>query len=50
MSLKHRIGVDLGRMISAEHAIEWAGANDVSYVESQVDLSPNALASMDERA
>ena len=50
MSLKNRIGVDLGRMISAEEAIEWAGANDVSYVESQVDLAPNELASMIARA
>ena len=50
MSLKNRIGVDLGRMISAEEAIAWAAANDVAYVESQIDLAPNALATMATRA
>ena len=50
MALKDRIGVDLGRMISAEDAIAWAHAHDVAYVESQIDLAPNALASMTARA
>ena len=50
MGLKDRIGVDLGRKISAEEAIAWAAANDVSFVESQIDLEPNALAGMAARA
>ena len=50
MTLKDRIGIDLGRKVSTEEGIAWAAANDVKYVDSQIDLPPNALASMMERA
>jgi sugar phosphate isomerase/epimerase len=50
MALRDRIGVDLGRAVPAEEAIAWAHANSVAYVESQIDLAPNALATMAERS
>jgi sugar phosphate isomerase/epimerase len=46
MSLKRRIGVDLGGRISLENGIAWAAANDVHYVDVQVDVAPNAMESL----
>ena len=50
MNLKDRIGIDLGRKISTEDGITWAAANAVTYIDSQIDLAPNALGTMLERA
>jgi len=50
MSLHKRIGIDLGRKVSTEDGIAWAAANDVHHIDSQIDLAPNALATMLERA
>ncbi len=50
MSLHQRIGIDLGRKISTEDGIAWAAAHDVHHIDSQIDLAPNALATMLERA
>jgi len=50
MSLHQRIGIDLGRKISTEDGIAWAAAHDVHHIDSQIDLAPNALATMQERA
>jgi sugar phosphate isomerase/epimerase len=50
MTLKHRIGIDLGRKISTEDGIAWAAANDVRFIDSQIDLAPNALPTMMDRA
>jgi sugar phosphate isomerase/epimerase len=47
MSLRDRIGIDLGRKLPVEEGIEWAGANDVHYVDAQIDIAPNALESFD---
>jgi sugar phosphate isomerase/epimerase len=50
MSLRDRIGIDLGRKVSTEDGIAWAATNQVRHVDSQIDLAPNALATMLERA
>ena len=47
MTLRERIGIDLGRKLPVEEGIEWAGANGVRYVDAQVDIAPNALESFD---
>lgn len=47
MNLKDRIGVDVGRRLGAEDAIEWAAGNGVRYVDVQTDLHPNSLESFD---
>jgi sugar phosphate isomerase/epimerase len=43
MNIKHRIGVDCGRKLSIENAIQWAIQNDVTYIDCQIDIEPNAL-------
>ena len=48
MNLRDRIGIDVGRKLSVEDAIEWAMANDVGYIDVQIDVAPNALESFDE--
>lgn len=48
MTLRERIGIDLGRKLPVEEGIAWAGANAVRYVDAQVDIAPNALESFDE--
>ena len=47
-TLRQRIGVDVGRRISAEEAIEWAAQNEVYYFDIQTDIEPNALESFDD--
>ena len=37
MSLRDRIGVDLGRKIRLEEGIEWAAKNGVRYIDIQLD-------------
>lgn len=46
--LKERIGFDAGRRRPAEEAIEFAGANDVFFMDIQTDLEPNAFESFDD--
>ncbi len=48
MSLRDRIGVDLGRRVPLEEGLEWAGKNGVFYVDAQTDIAPNAFESFDE--
>lgn len=48
MTLRERIGIDLGRKIALEEGIAWAGANGVRYVDAQLDIAPNALESFDD--
>ena len=50
MDLRARIGIDLGRKLPVEEGIAWAAANEVRYIDAQIDLPPNALASIRERA
>ena len=48
MVLRERIGIDLGRKLPLEEGIAWAAANDVHYVDAQIDIAPNALESFDD--
>ena len=48
MNLRDRIGIDVGQKLSVEDAVAWAGDNDVSYIDCQIDVAPNALKSFDE--
>ncbi len=51
MSLMERIGVDIGRKMRLEDAIEWAAANGVRHIDIQLDTGANAVTSFDaERA
>ena len=47
MTLKDRIGIDLGRRVSVEEGIVWAASNDVRFIDAQTDIAPNALESFD---
>ena len=46
--LRQRIGVDLGRKLPLEDGIRWAAANEVRYVDAQIDIAPNAMESFDD--
>lgn len=48
MGFKQRIGIDIGRRVSAEDAVAWATRNDVRYFDIQTDIAPNALESFDD--
>lgn len=48
MTLRKRIGIDLGRALPLEDGIAWAGSNNVRYVDAQIDIAPNALESFDD--
>ncbi len=48
LSLKQRIGVDLGRRVPLEDGIVWAAQNDVVFIDAQTDIEPNALESFDD--
>lgn len=49
MNLKDRIGVDIGRRAKLEDGIEWAGKNDVKFIDIQLDAGNNALTTFDDR-
>lgn len=48
LSIKDRIGIDVGRKLSVEDAVDWAADNGVRYVDCQIDIEPNELESFDE--
>lgn len=48
MNIRDRIGVDVGRKLSVEEAVEWAIDNKVTYIDCQIDVAPNALESFDD--
>jgi sugar phosphate isomerase/epimerase len=48
MTLKDRIGVDIGRRARLEDGIEWAVKNGVRYIDIQLDTAANALGTFDE--
>jgi len=48
MTLRERIGIDLGRKLPVEDGIAWAQSNSVRYVDAQLDIAPNALESFDD--
>ena len=47
LTLKQRIGVDIGRRAPVEEGIEWAAENDVHFIDVQTDIEPNAMESFD---
>jgi sugar phosphate isomerase/epimerase len=47
MTLHERIGVDVGRRLKLEDAIEWAAAHDVRYIDIQLDTGANAVTTFD---
>jgi sugar phosphate isomerase/epimerase len=49
MNLKDRIGIDVGRKLPLEDAVEWAVAHAVRFVDVQLDTGANALGTIDER-
>jgi sugar phosphate isomerase/epimerase len=48
MSLRERIGIDVGKQLRLEDAIEWAAARAVSWIDVQLDTGANALTSFDD--
>ncbi len=48
MDLIDRIGVDVGRRLKLEDAIEWAAANGVRYIDIQLDTGANAVNTFDD--
>ena len=48
MGLRERIGIDVGRKLRLEDAIEWAAAHAVRWIDIQLDTGPNALGSFDD--
>ena len=48
MSLRDRIGIDLGRKARLEDGIEWAGKHGVRYIDVQLDTAPNLLPTFDD--
>jgi hypothetical protein len=41
LTLKQRIGIDIGRKVSIEEGLEWAAVNDVHFIDVQTDVDPN---------
>jgi sugar phosphate isomerase/epimerase len=48
MGLRERIGIDVGRKLKLEDAVAWAAANDVRYIDVQLDTGANALTTIDD--
>ena len=48
MGLRDRIGIDVGRKLKLEDAIAWAAANQVRYIDVQLDTGANALPTIDD--
>ena len=47
-NLKKRIGVDVGRRANLEDGLAWAAANEVFYIDIQLDSGANAIETFDE--
>src|SRR5438094_10603864 len=48
MSLRDRIGIDVGRRLRLEEALEWAAEHEVRWIDIQLDAGSNALSSFDD--
>ena len=48
MTLKDRIGVDIGRRAKLEDGIAWAAKNGVRYIDIQLDTAANAITTFDD--
>jgi sugar phosphate isomerase/epimerase len=49
MNLRERIGIDVGRKLPLEQAVEWAAANQVGFIDVQLDSGANALGTIDDK-
>jgi sugar phosphate isomerase/epimerase len=49
MSLRERIGIDVGRKLPLEQAVEWAAAHQVRFIDLQLDSGANALGTIDDK-
>ena len=49
MKLRDRIGVDVGRRLKLEDAIEWAARNGLRHIDIQLDTGENAMPKFDAR-
>ena len=48
MSLRDRIGIDVGRRLKLEDAIEWAAGHELHWIDIQLDSGANVLSSFDD--
>jgi sugar phosphate isomerase/epimerase len=48
MTLLDRIGIDIGRRLPLENAIEWAAQHGVKHIDIQLDTAANAIDSFDD--
>src|SRR5260370_31545048 len=48
MTLRDRIGVDVGRRLRLEEGVAWAAAHDVRYIDIQLDTADNTFTSFDD--
>ncbi len=49
MGLRERIGVDVGRRLKLEDAIQWAAKHDVRHIDIQLDTADNAITAFDDK-
>ncbi|HEX3882914.1 MAG TPA: sugar phosphate isomerase/epimerase family protein [Stellaceae bacterium] len=47
MGLRERIGIDVGRKLTLEDAVEWAAEHQVRYIDVELDSGDNALSRID---
>jgi len=48
MSLRDRIGIDVGRRLRLEEALEWAAEHEVRWIDIQLDAGANALSTFED--
>ena len=49
LGLRTRIGVDIGRKLPLEEAVEWAARHQVRFIDLQLDTGANALGTIDDK-
>ena len=49
MSLRERIGIDIGRKLRLEEAVAWAAEHQVRFIDLQLDAGANALGTIDDK-
>ena len=49
MSLRERIGIDIGRKLALEEAVGWAAQHQVRFIDVQLDTGANALGTIDDQ-
>ena len=48
MTLRDRIGIDVGRRLKLEDAVAWATRHQVRYIDIQLDTAPNLVTTIDD--